>query len=66
MRDNEEQTDRPGRRSKRFFIGLDWMFVFKVTEVQPLMGLTGVRQMAASSDPPPVIPVPESLAAQTS
>ena len=49
----------------RQLVGLDWVFIFKVTEVQPLMGLTGVRQMAASSDPPPVIPVPESLAAQT-
>ena len=36
-----------------YFPFFDWI-VFKVTEVQPLMGLTGVRQMAASSDPPPL------------
>ena len=34
-------------------VGLDWVFNFKVTEDQPLMGLTSVRQMAASSDLPP-------------
>lgn len=36
------------------------VFIFKDTEIQPLMGLTSVCQMADSPDPP-VIPLPESL-----
>ena len=38
---------RRGGAARGGFIGLDWVFIFKVTEVQPLMGLIGVRQMAA-------------------
>ena len=42
------------------------VFIFKDTGVQPYLsvGLTSVRQKGGLPGPPPVIPVPESLAAQ--
>jgi len=40
------------------------LFIFKVTGPSPLRGYIGVRQKGGYPDPPPVVPHPESLAAQ--
>ena len=40
------------------------MFIFKVTEPSPLQDSFGVRQKGDLLGPPPVVPHPESIAAQ--
>ena len=40
------------------------MFIFKVTEPSPLQDSSSVRQKGGLLGPPPVVPYPESIAAQ--
>ncbi len=41
-----------------------WLFILKDTEPSPLQDSSSVRQQGGLPGPPPVVPDPESIAAQ--